>query len=163
MEEKEVFITGNLTLALAEAEAFYKTACIAEEEHIRLDWNSDFLFPFVVNLSLACELYMKSIMIFTSKDNEFLKTHDLSKLFKKLNADIQEKLRSSFEKKEKKLSIFLEQHKNHFVDFRYAFEEKDKSLCVFSTDLSNFVNCLRNYCLGLKKEEATGLVLLRKI
>lgn len=58
--------------------------------------------------------------------------------------------RYRLKKKEKKLSDFLEQHKNHFIDFRYAFEENDKKLCVFSTDLGNFANCLRDYCLALK-------------
>lgn len=83
---------GKLKLALAEAEAFYKTACMAENEHFKRDTISGFLFPFVVNLSLACELYMKSIMIFTSKEGTFLKEHDLKKLFDELNADIQEVL-----------------------------------------------------------------------
>ncbi len=144
---------GNFKLALAEAEAFYQTACMAESEHFSLDCNSAFLFPFVVNLSFACELYMKSIMMFTSKENTFLKEYDLKELFENLNADIQENLRSNFEVKGKRLSNFLEKHKNHFVDFRYAFEEKEKSLCVFSTDLGDFVNCLRSYRLMLRKDD----------
>ena len=153
MGNKKIFLKGSFNLALSEAEAFYKTACIAEEEHIRLDWNSDFLFPFVVNLSLACELYMKSIMIFTSKEGTFLKEHDLKKLFDELNADIQGVLQNNFEENGKSLSEFLERHKNHFIDFRYAFEKKDKSLCVFSTDLGNFANCLRSYCSSLGKDD----------
>lgn len=144
---------GNLKLALAEAEAFYKTACIAETEHLKLDMTSGFLFPFVVNLSLACELYMKSIMIFTSKEDTFLKEHDLKKLFEELNADIQEVLQNNFEENGKSLSEFLERHKNLFVDFRYAFEDRDKPLRVFATDLGNFANCLRSYCLTLGKDD----------
>ena len=79
---------------------------------------------FVVNLTFACELYLKSIMMSISENNKFMKTHDLNILFENLGNDkIKDVLQKSFEEKGKKLSDFLEQHKNHFIDFRYAFEE----------------------------------------
>lgn len=151
-KEEIIKIKGNYNLAFSEAEAFYETACMCDAEHLKLDMNSSFLFPFVVNLTFACELYLKSIMMSISENNEFMKTHDLNILFENLGNDkIKDVLQKSFEEKGKKLSDFLEQHKNHFIDFRYAFEENDKKLCVFSTDLGNFANCLRDYCLALKK------------
>lgn len=145
-------IKGNFNLAFIEAEAFFETACMCESKHLKLDMNSSFLFPFVVNLTFACELYLKSIMMSISEDNEFVKTHDLLILFNNLGDDkIKAVLQESFEEHGQDLLIFLVHHKNHFIDFRYAFEENDKKLCVFSTDLGNFANCLRDYCLALKK------------
>ena len=67
------------------------------------------------------------------------------------NDKIKDVLQKSFEEQGKKLSDFLELHKNHFIDFRYAFEDNDKQLSVFSTDLGIFAKCLRDYCLALKK------------
>ena len=64
---KIIKIKGNYNLALSEAEAFFEAACMCETEHFRLDMNSKFLFPFVVNLTFACELYLKSIMLFFLK------------------------------------------------------------------------------------------------
>ncbi len=145
-------IKGNYNLVLSEAEAFFEAACMCETEHFRLDMNSKFLFPFVVNLTFACELYLKSIMMSISEDNEFVKTHDLLILFNNLGDDkIKAVLQESFEEHGQDLLIFLVYHKNHFIDFRYAFEDNDKQLSVFSTDLGNFAKCLRDYCLMMKK------------
>lgn len=150
-KEKIIKIKGNYNLAFSEAEAFYETACMCDAEHLKLDMNSRFLFPFVVNLTFACELYLKSIMMSISEDNEFVKTHDLLILFNNLGDDkIKDMLQKSFEEQGEDLLIFLVHHKNHFIDFRYAFEENDKKLCVFSTDLGNFAKCLRDYCLMMK-------------
>ncbi len=151
-KEEIIKIKGNYNLAFSEAEAFYETACMCDAEHLKLDINSRFLFPFVVNITFACELYLKSIMMSISEDNEFVKTHDLLILFNNLGDDkIKDMLQKSFEEQGKDLLIFLVHHKNHFIDFRYAFEDNDKQLSVFSTDLGNFAKCLRDYCLALKK------------
>lgn len=145
-------IKGNFNLAFIEAEAFFETACMCESKHLKLDMNSSFLFPFVVNLTFACELYLKSIMMSISEDNEFVKTHDLLILFNNLGDDkIRDMLQKSFEEQGKDLLIFLEHHKNHFIDFRYAFEDNDKQLSVFSTDLGNFANSLRKISLEMVK------------
>lgn len=143
---------GNYNIAFSEAEAFYETACMCDAEHLKLDMNSKFLFPFVVNLTFACELYLKSILMSISEDNEFVKTHDLLILFNNLGDDkIKAVLQESFEEHGQDLLIFLVHHKNHFIDFRYAFEDNDKQLSVFSTDLGLFANSLRKICLGMIK------------
>lgn len=152
-KEKIIKIKGNYNLAFSEAEVFYETACMCDAEHLKLDMNSSFLFPFVVNITFACELYLKSIMMSISEDNEFVKTHDLLILFNNLGDDkIKDMLQKSFEEQGKDLLIFLEHHKNHFIDFRYAFEDNDKQLSVFSTDLGNFAKCLRKICLEMVKK-----------
>lgn len=97
-------IKGNFNLAFIEAEAFFETACMCESKHLKLDMNSSFLFPFVVNLTFACELYLKSIMMSISENNEFMKTHDLNILFENLGNDkIKDVLQISFEEKGKKV------------------------------------------------------------
>ena len=152
-KEKIIKIKGNYNLAFSEAEVFYETACICDAEHLKLDMNSSFLFPFVVNITFACELYLKSIMMSISEDNEFVKTHDLLILFNNLGDDkIKDVLQKSFEEHGKDLLIFLEHHKNHFIDFRYAFEDNDKQLSVFSTDLGIFANTLRKISLEMIKK-----------
>ncbi len=152
-KEKIIKIKGNYNLAFSEAEVFYETACMCDAEHLKLDMNSSFLFPFVVNITFACELYLKSIMMSISEDNEFVKTHDLLILFNNLGDDkIKDMLQKSFEEQGKDLLIFLEQHKNHFIDFRYAFEDNDKQLSVFSTDLGIFANSLRKISLEMIKK-----------
>ena len=152
-KEKIIKIKGNYNLAFSEAEVFYETACMCDAEHLKLDMNSSFLFPFVVNITFACELYLKSIMMSISEDNEFVKTHDLLILFNNLGDDkIKDVLQKSFEEHGKDLLIFLEHHKNHFIDFRYAFEDNDKQLSVFSTDLGIFANTLRKISLEMIKK-----------
>lgn len=152
-KEKIIKIKGNYNLAFSEAEVFYETACMCDAEHLKLDMNSSFLFSFVVNITFACELYLKSIMISISEDNEFVKTHDLLILFNNLGDDkIKDMLQKSFEEQGKDLLIFLEHHKNHFIDFRYAFEDNDKQLSVFSTDLGIFANTLRKISLEMIKK-----------
>lgn len=152
MKDNKISLKGNYNLAFSEAEVFYETACMCDAEHLKLDMNSSFLFPFVVNITFACELYLKSIMMSISEDNEFVKSHDLLILFNNLGDDkIKDVLQKSFEEHGKDLLIFLEHHKNHFIDFRYAFEDNDKQLSVFATDLGIFANSLRKISLEMIK------------
>lgn len=74
------------------------------------------IVPYIVNLSFALELYLKTILIANEiKCNE---QHSLISLFKSLPRDIQNELLD----KDESLSNFFEEYENAFVKFRYHYE-----------------------------------------
>ena len=88
-----------------------------------------------INMLLASELFLKSILLYYKVNPENMKKdykHDLLKLYKKLPLDIQKTLQDrmlAFHGV--KLDTFLEKVKNDFIDCRYMFvdnKEKDHSL-----------------------------------
>lgn len=102
-----------------------------------VDWH--WVDPFVVNISLACELYLKSIL---SDGETEIQGHDLSKLFDELDDEIKTTILSDphfigddqFNNK-------LEASKTLFVDWRYHFE-KDKHVHADLVFLENFAYVL---------------------
>lgn len=155
--------TGDFRYAVLVGDTFYNTACMCEDKASPSEWLGEYLLPHVVNMSFACEVYMKAIMIHFSETNEFSTGHELQKLFTKLNPGAQKSVREAFEQEltpwSKKLESFLEEHNDIFMDFRYPFQDTDKEgLSVHLTDLGTFANCLKRYCHNLigevKNEQA---------
>ena len=148
---------GDFRRAVHEGDVFYETACMCENSFNPSEGKFEFLLPYTVNLSFACEVYMKAIMIHFSKEKAFSTGHRLGELFGKLNVDAQKIVREMFEQAlkpwNKKLEKFLAEHDNIFMDFRYTFQDTDKEgLSVHLTDLGTFANCLKDYCHDLEGE-----------
>ena len=151
---------GHFRLAVSMGDSFYNTACVCEKDSPS-EWLGNCLFPYVVNMSFACEVYMKAIMIHFSKTNEFSTGHELQKLFAKLNHEAQKSVREWYEQEPRvyceKLDSFLEEHNDIFMDFRYPFQDKDKDkdkegLSVHVTGLGTFARSLNRYCHDLMGE-----------
>ena len=154
---------GDYHLAVREADVFYDAACMCETKHLMSDGTSGHLYAFVVNLSFACEVYMKAIMIYSSEKNEFSGGHELNKLFEMLPQTVKDVVKAEFEQvprvvkkgEIRNLDTFLKTHKKAFETFRYAFQEREKgkNLVVYSTDLGTFANSLKKYCENNLKEK----------
>ena len=147
---------GHFRLAVSMGDSFYNTACVCEKDSPS-EWLGNCLFPYVVNMSFACEVYMKAIMIHFSETNEFHTGHRLRELFDELDFEAQKSVREAFEQEltpwSQKLESFLAEHNNIFMDFRYPFQNTDKEgLSVHLTDLGTFANCLKCYCHDLMGE-----------
>ena len=138
-------IIGDLKVCIDEANMFYDIARDCYNMDIE-DYMKKGFYPFVVNVSFACELYMKAFMIIHSVNNEFESGHELGNLFNLLDNDLKEKVKESFEKKYGTGSFnqFLNDNNNAFIDWRYALEHSVKTninqFFSFATILKEFVD-----------------------
>ncbi len=101
------------------------------------------MYPFVVNMAFACELYIKAILIYKSNNNKIEKSHDLKKLFETLPIDVQSNIKTIFsEKSDGDLEIILPEINTAFVDWRYAYE---KNVSANLSDIQKFAESLKEY------------------
>ena len=107
------------------------------------------LYPYVVNISFACELYLKAIRF---HDDPALKRvpggHELKTIFESLSKDEQRDITMLFQSKcSTDLHKFLVEDNRDFEDWRYAFEEEEvkanlSGLEVFAEVLHDYVEQL---------------------
>lgn len=137
---------GNYKVCVNEAQSFLS---VAEQilkngyEHL-LDGS---MYPFVVNLSFSCELFMKAIMIFRSVSNEFERGHELLKLFQLLPASDQSDIERIYSAKGgKTLHELLATNNNTFQEWRYALEGPVEinlsAMRIFAQSLGDYVSGL---------------------
>ena len=95
----------------------------------------EYLIPFIVNASFACELYLKAILTHEnisyparSRDG-----HDLEKLFSALPTESKSSIASSFQfESDDEFREKLHQIRYAFEEWRYWFEGKDtQASCLF--------------------------------
>lgn len=67
--------TGDFSVCKLEADSFLETAMWCSENVDNFLCGQ--MYPFAVNISLSCELYLKAIMIQSSSNCEFESGHDL--------------------------------------------------------------------------------------
>lgn len=133
MKINEAFFTG---------EAFHKAA----NSMIPDDWIEDesdgyWFIPSIVNLSLACELYLKYLLCENGID--YPRTHDLKTLFLALPLEIQNKVLNSAEfRGDDEFYNILEEDKDVFKKWRYYFE--NSSISVELIFLGNFAYVLHS-------------------
>lgn len=154
MAKSGKWVSGDFKICITEARGFLDTAEWCLPKAIT---STRMKYPFVVNISFACELFLKAIMIRESDDGTFAFGHDLEKLFQKLNPDTQAKIKEAYETQAKdslhetKLEQFLENSKHNFENWRYAFA-KD-GLSTNGSSLLYFSHCLSQYVKTLEEEE----------
>lgn len=139
--------TGDYKVCIDEATAFLSIAksCTDDVGEFLLGK----MYPFSVNASFACELFIKAIMINRSPTNEFSCGHKLKDLFVELNKNDQIAIESLYTAKTKKsLSELLDEFGNAFEDWRYAFEN-GVSICV--TGIIAFAEALQEYVKTIEK------------
>lgn len=105
--------------------------------------------PAIVNAAFACELYLKSML------NKKKGVHNLKALFKLLDTDIQEQIKSYVDKKLNKhcsysFDICLERAAKVFIEWRYIYEgyHTDGSMGCFINEylmfFDSFTEILKN-------------------
>lgn len=95
-----------------------------EDYQVILGWFNPLLYPIIVNCAFSCELFLKSLL---SLENIEIRTHNLDKLYEKLNAQDKEFIlnNTGFTDPEEFKGI-LNNHGDFFERFRYIHEEGEK-------------------------------------
>lgn len=147
-------IKGNFEQCVKQANGFLETArwCANDTVFMPQEMKS----PFIVNLSFACECFIKAIMIKESNQNMFISGHDLQHLFCSLSLEAQQKIKKDYEARSSNdlynnhLDDLLQKIKNSFQEWRYAFEDTDYSLKINASNCLNFAACLQDYVASLE-------------
>ena len=137
---------------VTEANGFLEVAqwCIKDD----FDMPEKLKYPFVVNISFACELFIKAILIFN--DIEYGKIHDLKDLFCRLDSAVQQKIRQLYEDSNCNYRVTFDEFLNNcskdFVRWRYAYE--NNNLEANASNYLNFASQLKGYVnsLGVEKQ-----------
>ena len=144
-------IVGDFILCRKEANYFYGLAqSLVLEDPFNLV--SGACYPYAVNMALACELYMKALMIVHTSSSTFTRGHDLESLFNQLGEDLQRKIESEFQRRIASLhgfKYFLKSQKNVFKDWRYAFEQNGVDRVLDYTGFSTFGSILNEITNGI--------------
>lgn len=126
------------------------------DEFLTIGYNSKTFIPNFVNIAFSCELYLKSILLYTAKSK--IKTHDLNELYEEIIKYIDEEsflkvLREEISKDplysvddtRRDLISMLSKHKKLFVEWRYIFEGKVEKPYIVDLVLINFAEALRKF------------------
>lgn len=145
---KQAKAVGDYDVCLESANQFYSVATWCYDRDA-IDFLTNTMYPYAVNISFACELYMKAIMIKRSSLSEFYTGHNLLALFNSLDANDQAVLNNDFSTRypSKTLTDFLDENKAVFVDWRYALE---KQVSVNTSGFNAFAESLREHIKRLK-------------
>lgn len=109
----------NVKQMLGTARAFLKAANKCNEPSYKeIGWAHPLLVPIVVNISFACELFLKTLL--KINDLPLIGGHDLSKLFCSLPKTIQNEIIGSDDGKE--FAFHLKQNSCLFEEWRYIYE-----------------------------------------
>jgi len=137
---------------LNNANEFFEVAC-----NIDNNWNlfKEMVSPYVTNLSLACELYLKYLLYPYVTYKKEIEIHKLDDLYKKLEEyskqtcnRINEIYCSQYTngKTHIQLSELLKEDGDNFKNFRYLYEHNKKKIIHF-TDLERFAKAIRKVCI----------------
>lgn len=141
------------------ARGFINTAKMLCKDEYSFDYYPLYAPVYAVNLSFACELSLKEILLLIDKSYD--NSHYLDKLFYSLPPNIQKKVQLNYSKKfaNKKIGKCLKKYRNAFVIWRYLYEQVGE-IPVPYDDLMEAVNSIRlvakelyqNYAKSIGKE-----------
>lgn len=97
----------------------------------------------MVNISFACELYMKALLIWNSKCDSIIREHLLNELFEKLDKNTQMQIKT--ESGIKNWDEFITHSSDAFRDWRYYYE-KDNIMFGDIGGLFAFAESLDKIC-----------------
>ena len=112
--------------------------------------DSLYLYPTVVNASLACELFLKSLVMLQDREQEkttYIEVHSLKYLYDCLNIETKEKIKAlagiyGFDS-------FIEEAKLAFEEWRYAYEHKKLYISIYDIlRLADALQSILNERLG---------------
>lgn len=135
----------NIEMCVEEAITFLKVAERLEDDEETIFGG---IFPFVVNVALSCELFLKSIIMINSNSVsnsvKIIKEHKLTKLFCKLPKDDQIKIKDSFSKRMKcDFDELIAEMNDTFVKWRYAYEQGNLKINI--TGILTLAQVLNDY------------------
>lgn len=134
-------MVGDYQVAVDEATAFLSIAKLCTDDVGKFLLGK--MYPFAVNASLSCELFIKAIMIKKSPTDEFVKGHDLKELYNALESNDKAEIELLYKNKcVKPLSELLDESGNAFIEWRYALEN-GVSICV--NGIIAFAEALQEY------------------
>ena len=133
----------NKELCLRNANEFYEVAQLLDKHREHGEYR--YLTPCIVNLSFACELYLKYLL--GRRTNNSKNGHSLLDIYNNLpSPEIKQQINEALDSKwvrsfEESLLIC----DKYFVDFRYI-HEKDDNWSVYTSDLFRVVHALYTVC-----------------
>lgn len=150
MNETQIEKLNNMLMS---ADSFYKASSkcidiIKVPDENRYEAVPVLIVPFIVNLSFACEIYLK-ILIF-NRTQKIVKGHCLDELFLKLPQKEQNDIKININiNKNSNFDKELKNIKNIFTEFRYSYEFDNLKYNI--SFLRDFAIILNNECLIIKK------------
>ncbi len=146
-------MSNDSQLCFDMANAFYDVGRLANEYDAKvqkapflLKSDAYYAFPAIVNLSFACELYIKALLS-KSGHTSIIRSHSLDKLFHLLPESIQGQMEEGFARQchyPVTLQKTLETHSKAFEEWRYAFEEDKKSIEAYPDNLQLATEIIRD-------------------
>ena len=110
--------------------------------------------PAIINISFACELYLKAICLI--KNIKFGKIHSLIKLFELLSDEDRQALKEKYNLSKNNTMTFeevLEIHSKSFETWRYAYEKNNQNVVAYIDNLQLATETLRDYLLDIKESK----------
>lgn len=129
----------QFTCCLEDAKAFLYVAKKMKTSII------EFRSPYITNLAIACELFLKAIAMKQNSAGTYKHVHELDELLSSLPVDARNKIEANFENKNNlRLNEFLKGCKSPFVEWRYQFEKQ--KIVTNIAALEKFADTLNEYC-----------------
>ena len=122
-------------LAFKHARDFRKSAELLDDDKLTK--------PVMVNITFACELYMKALLMWNSQCPKIIDEHKLDALFGMLKNSVQERIKQ--ETDIQNWDQFLKDSANAFCAWRYYYE-KDNVMFGHVGGLFAFAEVLDNIC-----------------
>lgn len=111
----------NIGICFKEARTFLKVSEQLENDEEAM-WGG--IFPYVVNSALACELFLKTIIMINSTPTQIVRAHELTTLFSLLPTEDQTNIKELFSRRMKHdFDTLIGEMSSTFVKWRYAYEQ----------------------------------------
>ena len=136
-------IEGDSGIAFSTAESYHELVIMAENSG-GID-----LAPIVTNITFACELYLKAIILY--KQGSVKPVHSIEELFNQLDEEDKEIIKNS--SKIFDWTQFMEELDAAFVTWRYLYEncQLNKCFSISISDRIRFEVSLKNYYMNIVK------------
>ena len=131
----------NIGMSFEEALTFIKVSEQLENDEETLFGG---IFPYVVNSALACELFLKTIIMINSTPRQIVREHELTTLFNSLPTEDQTNIKELFSRRMKHdFDSLIEEMSSTFVKWRYAYEQETIKINI--TGILTLAQVLNDY------------------
>jgi uncharacterized protein YlaI len=151
---------SDFFIAACAAEGYCRTAEFIRpyaKNGIDMDSLIKFSCAYVINMAFACELYLKSLLLYWGKD--IPKTardgHDLRVLYDKLELCDRQMIESKYDA-DTPIDTFLGNECRIFVTHRYPYEKNESRKSVFYKPFEAFMEALAYTCVNRQHQHLNG-------